>query len=98
VKGCLPRPGLECKEEAVLDWYNDLFKGVPERPDTNVADRIRYYVRKAIGKNVCEVNAIYREVHCPSTSANYVYNRDDGGCVTAILDKFNLENIPLPTL
>jgi len=88
VKGALPRPGMEAREEQMDDWYNDLFNCVKQTPDPQIEQKIRYYVRQVIGSKKCTNDDIYREPHLPSTSANYILGRNDAGGLGVYLFRY----------
>jgi hypothetical protein len=97
VKGCLPRPDLDCRNNAIVDWFKDLFLCQKAPRDEDLAFRIRQYVHEFIGNRVCSVEQVYLEPKVPSTSANYVYGRNNGGSVSTLIEDPFFRDIEVPT-
>nr|UQB76049.1 RNA-dependent RNA polymerase [Flumine narna-like virus 40] len=85
-KGCLPRPDQECQDESIVDWIKDIFLIKRQPRNEELAYRIRQYVHELIGNKRCKVSDIYLEPRVPSTSANYINGRGDGGGVLSACD------------
>jgi hypothetical protein len=93
-KGCLPRPDKDCQDDAIVDWIKEIFlvKRVPRNED--LATRIRQYVHELIGFKRCSLKDIFLVPKCPSTSANYVNGRGDGGAVLSVCDMMKEKGHP----
>jgi hypothetical protein len=81
IKGCLPRPSNIEREESILKWICDLFLGEKKEPNLALKAKVQNYVSELVGNKKVTPDEIYRAPHVPSTSANYIASRNDGGCV-----------------
>jgi len=68
-----------------VEWFQELFLGPRHPPVEDLRVRIRQKVHELMKHAKCELKDIYCVPRLPSTSANYVNTRGDGGCVETIL-------------